>query len=92
MIRAKPIPEAKKETKWEKFAKEKGIQKKKRARMIWDEQTNEWRPRWGYKRANGGIEDMPIVELKPVSPSSGSCCCRQFSEPTSSCSGYPVRC
>lgn len=64
--RAKPIPAPRKDTKWEKFAAEKGIQKKKRSRMIWDEQSNEWRPRWGYKRANGGAENEPIIEVKEV--------------------------
>lgn len=63
----KPLPPPKKETRWEKFAKEKGIQNRKRARMLWDEEAQEWRPRWGYGRAKGGVEDMAIVEVKPVS-------------------------
>lgn len=62
----KPLPAAKKETRWEKFAKEKGIQNRKRARMVWEEEAQEWRPRWGYGRAKGGVEDMAIVEVKPV--------------------------
>lgn len=62
----RPLPPPKKETRWEKFAKEKGIQNRKRARMVWDEAAQEWRPRWGYKSANGGVEDMAIVEVKPV--------------------------
>lgn len=62
----KPLPAANKETRWEKFAKEKGIQNRKRARMLWDEEAQEWRPRWGYKKANGGVEDMAIVEVKQV--------------------------
>jgi hypothetical protein len=65
--REKPIPQPKKETKWEKFAREKGIKKKKKDRMIWDEPEQEWRPRWGFKRANAGVEELPIVEVKPVS-------------------------
>ena len=65
--RAKPIPLPKKFTKWEQFAKEKGITNKKKARMVWDEEHGEFRPRWGYKRANAGVEDAPIVEVKPVS-------------------------
>lgn len=44
-----PIPVGREETKWEKFAKEKGIKKKKRSRMVVDEQTGEFMPRWGYK-------------------------------------------
>jgi regulator of ribosome biosynthesis len=44
-----PVPEEKEETRWERFAREKGIKKQKRSRMVWDEQWNEWRPRYGYK-------------------------------------------
>lgn len=62
--REKRIPEPKAETKWEKFAKEKGILKRKRERMVWDETFQEWRPSWGYKRANNGDLDMGIVEVK----------------------------
>jgi len=62
--RAFKVPEPKAETKWEKFAKEKGIKNKKRERMVYDEAHEEFRPRYGYKRANNGIEDMPIVEIK----------------------------
>lgn len=62
--REKRVPEPKPETRWEKFAKEKGIKKKKRERMIFDEDTQEYRPRYGYKRAKSGIEETPIVEVK----------------------------
>lgn len=62
--REKKIPEPKGETKWEKFAKEKGIKNKKKDRMLFDEDTQEYRPRYGYKRANN-IEDQVIVEVKP---------------------------
>jgi len=62
----KVLPALKKETRWGEFAKEKGIQNRKRARMLWDEEAQEWRPRWGYKRAKGGVEDQAIVEVKQV--------------------------
>ena len=65
MPRATKIPEAKPMTKWEKFAREKGIKKQKKDRMVYDEHHQEYRPRFGYKRANAGIEDMPVVEVKP---------------------------
>lgn len=46
--RFRKLPEAVKMTKWEKFAQEKGIDKKvKRSRMVWDEISNDWVPRWG---------------------------------------------
>jgi regulator of ribosome biosynthesis len=62
--RAAKVPEPKPETTWEKFAKEKGITKKKRERMVYDENNEEYRPRFGYKRANSGIDEIPIVEVK----------------------------
>ena len=39
--REKKIPEAKAQTKWEKFAESKGIQKRKRSRMVFDEDKDE---------------------------------------------------
>lgn len=35
--RSLPVPKAKEPTKWEKFAKEKGIVKNKKSKLIWDE-------------------------------------------------------
>lgn len=61
-----PPPRSQSETRWERFAKEKGIAGIKRARMVWDEEMKEWRPRHGYKRANDGIMNHAIVEVKPV--------------------------
>ena len=63
--RACKVPEPKAETKWEKFAKEKGIKKKKRDRMVFDESNQEFRPRFGYKGANSGIDEVPIIEVQP---------------------------
>ena len=62
--REKRIPEVKEDTKWEKFAKEKGIKKQKKERMVWDEVRQEFAPRWGYKRADGGVEDLAVIEIK----------------------------
>jgi hypothetical protein len=64
-----PVPAAKEPTKWEQFAKQKGIAKKgKRDRMVFDagadEGKGDWAPRYGYKRARGD-ETAPLVyELK----------------------------
>ncbi|KAJ3046064.1 Rhodanese- sulfurtransferase [Rhizophlyctis rosea] len=60
--RAKPLPKPKPLTRWEKFAKTKGIQKRKKDRMVYDEATGEEKPRWGYKRANNDQDDW-IIEL-----------------------------
>lgn len=62
--REKRIPEPKPLTRWEQFAKEKGIKNQKRERMVYDEQTDEYKPRFGYKRVKNGLEDQPIVEVK----------------------------
>ncbi len=48
--REKPIPKEKPLTKWEKFRKERGLDsRKKRSRLVFDETTNDWVPRWGPK-------------------------------------------
>ncbi|KAG2175470.1 hypothetical protein INT43_001117 [Umbelopsis isabellina] len=52
--REKALPKAKPMTRWEKFAQIKGIQKKKKERMVIDEATGEYSPRWGY---GGGKKD-----------------------------------
>jgi regulator of ribosome biosynthesis len=44
------FPRRREMTRWEKFAQTHGIQKKKKGRMVFDEQTNEWVPRWGYEK------------------------------------------
>jgi len=62
--REKPIPKPKAETAWDKYAKIKGIVKKKRGKMIFDEQSKEWKPRWGYKRGNTDMNDW-LIEHKP---------------------------
>jgi len=46
--REKPCPVEKSKTKWEKFREEKGLPpRKKRSRLVFDEITNDWVPRWG---------------------------------------------
>lgn len=62
--REKSVPEPKPETKWEKFAKEKGIKKKKRERMVYDDEQEQFAPRYGYKRAKAGEEESYVMEVK----------------------------
>ncbi|CAG8671166.1 17963_t:CDS:2, partial [Racocetra persica] len=50
--REKPLPKPKPPTRWERFAKLKGIKKNKKSKLIYDEKKGEWVPRWGYKGAN----------------------------------------
>lgn len=62
--REKPVPKPKEPTKWEQFAKKKGIApKSKDGKMVYDEATGEWVPKWGYKGANKGVEDDWLVEV-----------------------------
>lgn len=62
--RQKPAPQPRPETRWEKFAKEKGIQKRKRERMVWDEASQTFKPRWGYNRMEDPEHSDWVVELK----------------------------
>eukprot|EP01086_Lenisia_limosa_P005100 TRINITY_DN21259_c0_g1_i1.p1 TRINITY_DN21259_c0_g1~~TRINITY_DN21259_c0_g1_i1.p1 ORF type:complete len:389 (+),score=164.37 TRINITY_DN21259_c0_g1_i1:27-1193(+) len=58
--REKPLPKPKEKTKWEKFAEKKGIQNKKRERMVFDEQSDSYKPRFGYKRG-GTLNEVDIM-------------------------------
>eukprot|EP00041_Stephanoeca_diplocostata_P028782 m.832176 g.832176 ORF g.832176 m.832176 type:complete len:339 (-) comp23434_c1_seq1:248-1264(-) len=60
--REKRIPEPKAPTRWEEYAASKGIQNKKRSRMVFDEETQEYRPRFGYKSVNN---DEPAYIVLP---------------------------
>ncbi|KAF3703569.1 Ribosome biogenesis regulatory protein -like protein [Channa argus] len=66
--REKPPPKPRPPTKWEKFAKLKGIQKKKKTNLVWDETKKEWRRRWGYKRANDDTKDW-LIEVPETADS-----------------------
>ena len=75
--RTKPLPPQEKPmTKWEKFAKEKGIKKRKRSKLVYDEQTDEWKRRHGYDRvkdadriiiADAKMSDVPGKTEDPFS-------------------------
>jgi len=61
--REKPLPKPKPETRWEKFAKAKGIVNRKKERMVYDDASGEYKPRWGYKAINDdGTKDW-IIEV-----------------------------
>eukprot|EP00551_Chaetoceros_affinis_P004222 CAMPEP_0203662718 /NCGR_PEP_ID=MMETSP0090-20130426/589_1 /ASSEMBLY_ACC=CAM_ASM_001088 /TAXON_ID=426623 /ORGANISM="Chaetoceros affinis, Strain CCMP159" /LENGTH=512 /DNA_ID=CAMNT_0050525547 /DNA_START=34 /DNA_END=1572 /DNA_ORIENTATION=+ len=62
-----PPPKQKAETRWEKFAKERGIApKEKRSRKVWDEATQSWAYRTGYQKASSANDpdSWPIMEVK----------------------------
>ena len=50
--REKPVPKPREETTWEKFAKLKGISKRKKDKIEYDEKSGEWKRSYGFKRAN----------------------------------------
>lgn len=61
--REKALPKPKAETKWEAFAKRKGIQHVKKDKMVWDEEAKEWVPSWGFKGKNKKEEEQWIHEI-----------------------------
>ncbi|KAK9208316.1 hypothetical protein WN944_000670 [Citrus x changshan-huyou] len=61
--RSKHLPKPKPPTKWELFAKKKGIKKCKKDKVVWDEQTGTWKRRFGYDRVDDD-RDVPIIEAK----------------------------
>lgn len=66
--REKPPPKPRPPTKWEQFAKLKGIQKKKKTNLVWDENAKEWKRRWGYKRANDNTKEWLIEVPETADP------------------------
>lgn len=62
--REKPLPKAKAPTKWEQFAAKKGIKKKaKDGKLVFDEETGKWVPKWGYGGINKKLDDQWLVEV-----------------------------
>jgi regulator of ribosome biosynthesis len=60
--REKPIPRERTMTKWETYAKEKGIQKnKKRDRLVWNEERQDYVPRYG----KGSLKSSDGVAILP---------------------------
>lgn len=62
--RAKPLPKPKPLTKWEKFAKEKGISHSKKDKRVWDDDKQDWVNSWGWKGKNKELEDQWLTEVK----------------------------
>jgi len=61
--REKHLPRPMPPTKWETFALKKGIQKRKKDKIVYDEQTDQFKRRHGYDRVNDD-NDIPIIEAK----------------------------
>ncbi|KAK6462823.1 ribosomal biogenesis regulatory protein [Scheffersomyces coipomensis] len=63
--REKSVPKAKAPTKWEQFAARKGIKAKaKDGKLIYDEASGEWVPKWGYKGKNKELDSQWLVEVE----------------------------
>ena len=73
--REKRVPRPKALTKWEQFAAKKGIGKNNQrkgqesagraGKMVYDEASGEWVPKWGYKGKNKQEEESWLVEVDP---------------------------
>lgn len=61
--REKQVPRQKPLTKWEQYAKMKGISNKKKSRKVFDEASGEWKPAWGYKRKDDSTKQW-LIEIK----------------------------
>ncbi|KIW26392.1 uncharacterized protein PV07_09491 [Cladophialophora immunda] len=73
--RWKPLPKPKAPTKWELFARKKGIgkyggnlkggaaQEERRKNLVYDEESGEWVKKWGYQGRNKKAESEWLVEL-----------------------------
>ncbi|KAM7296258.1 ribosome biogenesis regulatory protein homolog [Ixodes scapularis] len=61
--REKPPPKPKPATRWSEFARQKGIKRRKKEKLVWDETIKDWRPRYGYKRALVEKQKNWVVEV-----------------------------
>jgi len=61
--REKHLPKGNQLTKWETYAKEKGISKKKKTKLVWDEIVKGWVPRYGYRKAEAEHEKDWVLEV-----------------------------
>lgn len=61
--REKSVPKDKPKTRWEMFAEKKGIKKRaKDGKLVFDEETKKWVPKWGYGGINKKTDDQWLVE------------------------------
>ncbi|XP_076649319.1 ribosome biogenesis regulatory protein homolog [Halictus rubicundus] len=63
--RARQIPKPKPLTKWQQYAKDKGItsKKKKKSKLKWDDELQKWIPTFGYKRNKAEEQKEWLVEV-----------------------------
>jgi hypothetical protein len=71
--REKSVPKEKEKSKWEKFADKKGIKPKQRdGKMVFDEASGEWKPKYGYKGKDDGKEWLVEVEEEKAEVKEGT--------------------
>lgn len=69
-------------TKWQAFAKAKGIAPKaKKDKMVYDEEKQEWVPRWGFKGKNRDAEGQWLHEVKPTAGAFARLASSRFARP-----------
>lgn len=61
--RSRKCPGEKQLTKWEKFAKEKGIKKTKKDKKTFDTELGKWVPTYGFKRAQADKDKTWVLEV-----------------------------
>ncbi|XP_054012425.1 ribosome biogenesis regulatory protein homolog [Hylaeus anthracinus] len=63
--RSREIPKPKPLTKWQQFAKQKGItsNKKNKSKLKWDDELKKWIPKFGYKRSKAEEQKEWLVEV-----------------------------
>ena len=67
--RMMPLPKPKIKSRWDKFADERGIAKSKRSRLVWDETSKDWVPRWGAKSAKHRADKQDWLVEVPLNSS-----------------------
>lgn len=61
--RARKLPEPRTLTKWEQFAKTKGIKKRVKDKKVYDEELGKWVPTYGYQHFKADHEKNWLIEV-----------------------------
>lgn len=61
--RSRKLPEPRALTKWEQFAKVKGIKKTTKDKKVWDEELGKWVPTYGYQHFKADKEKNWCIEV-----------------------------
>ena len=67
--RMMPLPKPKLKSRWQKFAEERGIENKKRSRLVWDEASKDWVARWGANSVKHKAEKQDWLIEVPLNSS-----------------------